>query len=220
MALQAQYTATPKIDFDVVTTADTSFTQPTIANTATVFTAGANGSRIDNILMSAIGTTVAGAVRLFICKGFKGKNIVSITSSGTTCTVTTETAHGLIGSDTVTIQGCDPIEFNVKNATITVLTPTTFTYSFTLSSNVSANVVGYYSSTRVATSAKYSLLKETIFTAITPSTTVAAYNSQLSSILNPEMLPLILPAGFSLRATVSTTQTSSGIQITAVGGDF
>jgi hypothetical protein len=38
--------------------------------------------------------------------------------------------------------------------------------------------------------------------------------------LNPELLPLILPAGYSLRTTVSTTQTASGINVTVNGGDF
>ena len=216
----AIYTAAPKIDNAVATNADASLIQPTIANTGVVFTAGLNGSRIDSILASAIGTTVAGQLRLFVCKGDAGVEITSITSSTTTATVTTDVPHGLISGDTVTIQGAFPVEFNVKTATVTVATPTTFTYAIANISGVSARDVGYYTSTRVATSAQYSLLREITLTAVTPSATTAALNFQMSSATNPDLLPIILPAGYSLRTTVSTTQTSSGINVTAIGGDF
>jgi hypothetical protein len=220
MAITAQYSSIPKADGAIAITQDTSLTQPTIANVATVFTAGSSGSRIDNILISATGTTVAGQLRLFIAKGLHGKTITSITSSTTTATVTTSTAHNLITGDLITVQGASPIEFNVKSTAVTVLTSTTFTYQITSVSSVAADTVGYYSSTRLGTGIQYSLLKEITFAVVTPSTTVAAYNLQLSSFMNPEMLPLQLPAGYSLRATVSTTQTSSGINVTATGGDY
>ena len=220
MASSAQYVATPKIDSAVVTTADTSRTQPTIANTGVVFTAGASGSRIDQINLTGVGTTAASQLRLFVCKGNAGKAISSITSSTTTATVTTAAAHGLITGDTVTIQGCMPTEFNVKSASITVTSTTTFTYAITSVSSVPANTVGYYTSTRVATAAQYSLLKETPVTAITPSATISTFNSTLCSQYNPELFPIILPAGYSLRATVNDTQTGSGINVVAFGGDF
>lgn len=220
MAITAQYSSIPKADSGLAITADSSLTLPTISNVATVFTAGSFGSRIDNILISAVGTTVAGQLRLFISKGLAGKTITSITSATTTATVTTSTAHNLVTGDLITVQGTSPIEFNVKAVPVTVLTTTTFTYQITSVSSVAADTVGYYSSTRLGTSIQYSLLKEITFPVVTPSTTVAAYNLQLSSFMNPEMLPLQLPAGYSLRATVSTTQTSSGINITATGGDY
>jgi hypothetical protein len=220
MAATAQYSATPKVDNALVLTADSSLSQPAVANTGIVFTAGALGSRIDNILLSAIGTTVAGQLRLFITKGIAGKTISSITSSTTTATVTTATAHGLTTGDLVTIQGCSPIEFNVKSVAISVVTSTSFTYQITSVSSASADVVGYYATTRPDASIKNSLLKEITFGVITPSATTPAFNTQLSSFLNPEILPILLPAGFSLRATVSTTQTSAGINVTAIGGDF
>ena len=220
MASSAQYVATPKIDSAVVTTADTSRTQPTIANTGVVFTAGASGSRIDQINLTGVGTTVASQLRLFVCKGLEGKAISSITSATTTATVTTATAHGLITGDTVTIQGCNPIEFNVKSATITVTSTTTFTYVIPTVASVAANVVGYYSSTRVATAAQYSLLREIPIVAITPSATISVFNTTLCSQYNPELFPIILPDGYSLRATVNDTQTGSGINVVAFGGDF
>lgn len=220
MAALAQYTATPKLDFANVLTADASLTQPTIANTGVVFTAGNLGSRIDSIQISSTVTTSAGQLRLFICKGFPGKTISAITSSATTATVTTATAHGLITGDTVTIQGCNPPEFNVKSVSIIVTSTTAFTYTIVSVAGVAATDIGYYSSTRVATSAQYALLREITFSAVTLSTTQAAYNAQYTSVLTPDLLPIILPAGFSLRTSVSVTQTSPGITITAIGGDF
>jgi hypothetical protein len=220
MAALAQYTSTPKLDFATVLTADASLTQPTIANTGIVFTAGNLGSRIDNIQISSTVTTAAGQLRLFICKGFPGKTISSITSSSTIATLTTSAAHGLITGDTVTVQGCNPPEFNVKSASITVTSTTAFTYTITAVNGVSATDIGYYSSTRVATSAQYALLREITFSAITQSTSTASYNVQYTSVLTPDLLPIILPAGYSLRTSVSVTQTSPGITVTAIGGDF
>ena len=220
MASTAQYSAVPKADNALVLTADASLTQPAVANVGVVFTAGNSGSRIDNILFSAVSTTVAGQLRLFITKGISGKTITSITSSGSTATVTTAIAHGLATGDLITVQGCTPFEFNVKSLAVTVLSTTTFTYQIVSVNNFSADSIGYYSTTRADASIKNSILKEITFAAVTPSATTPNFNYQLSSFLNPELLPILLPAGFSLRASVSTTQTSSGINVTAIGGDF
>lgn len=67
MATSAQYASTVRA----------AAAQVSVANTArngtgaivTVFTAGANGSRIDDISIDAIATTTAGVVRLFINDG-------------------------------------------------------------------------------------------------------------------------------------------------------
>lgn len=54
--------------------------------------------------------------------------ISSITRSGSTATVTTATAHGLITGDYVTISGAAQTEYNVT-ATVTVTSTTIFTYT-------------------------------------------------------------------------------------------
>jgi hypothetical protein len=67
MATTAQYASTVR----------TAQAQVSVANTArngtgtivTVFTAGASGSRIDDIYITATGTTTAGVVRLFLNDG-------------------------------------------------------------------------------------------------------------------------------------------------------
>lgn len=73
-----------------------SHAQATIANTGrdgsgtlvTVFTAGASGSRIDDLTIKATGTTTAGMIRLFLHDGtnarlWKEIPILAITPSGT-----------------------------------------------------------------------------------------------------------------------------------------
>lgn len=54
--------------------------------------------------------------------------------------------------------------------------------------------------------------------AVTSSTTAPAFAATLSSNVNANLMPLILPTGYSLRAAVSVTQT--GVRVTAQGGDF
>lgn len=70
--------------------------------------------------------------------------ITSITSSGTTATVTTSAAHGYSTSNSVAIAGASVGGFN-GTYTITVLTSTTFTYTLAASlSNASASTSQYY----------------------------------------------------------------------------
>lgn len=54
--------------------------------------------------------------------------------------------------------------------------------------------------------------------AVTSSTTAPAFQSTLSSNVNANLLPLVLPSGWSLRATTTVAQT--GVRVTALGGDF
>lgn len=54
--------------------------------------------------------------------------------------------------------------------------------------------------------------------AITSSTTAPAFQATLSSNVNANLMPLIIPTGHSLRATTSVSQT--GVRVTALGGDF
>lgn len=67
MATAAQYAATARTASTSVSTANTN--RNGTGTIATVFTAGASGSRIDDIYIVATGTTTAGVVRLFINDG-------------------------------------------------------------------------------------------------------------------------------------------------------
>jgi len=64
----------------------------------------------------------------------------------------------------------------------------------------------------------YILWQQVPVIAVTSSTTVPAFAAALSSNNNSNVMPLILPTGYSLRATTSVAQT--GIRVTAYGGDF
>jgi hypothetical protein len=67
MATSPNFAATPKVGAVGISSAETSRTAPT--NVGTVFTAGASGSRIDEINVVATGTTTANVVRLFLFDG-------------------------------------------------------------------------------------------------------------------------------------------------------
>lgn len=64
----------------------------------------------------------------------------------------------------------------------------------------------------------YSLWAQVPVIAVTSSTTAPAFQATLSSNVNANQLPLVLPTGWSLRATTSVAQT--GIRVIALGGDF
>ena len=86
MAAQAQYAATPKCGIGQVSTANTA--RDGTGTIATIFTAGANGSRIDAIDIKAVGTTTAGMIRLFIHDGTNARlltevPVTALTPSGT-----------------------------------------------------------------------------------------------------------------------------------------
>ena len=64
MASTPAFAATVNVgDGLVPATADTSRTAPT--HTTTVFTAGANGSKVEQIIYQGVGTTVAGGISVF-----------------------------------------------------------------------------------------------------------------------------------------------------------
>ena len=67
MASSPQYVATPKNGVAQATVANTA--RDGTGTLATVYTAGALGSRVDSLIIQATGTTTAGMIRLFISNG-------------------------------------------------------------------------------------------------------------------------------------------------------
>lgn len=76
--------------------------------------------------------------------GGAGQAVDTITHVGAVATVTTDAAHGLTTGDKVTFTGTAPSEYNVTNATVTVLTSTTFTYTIGGTPATNATDVGSY----------------------------------------------------------------------------
>ena len=216
MSNSAQYAVTVKQGFGTVTTADTSRTAPTVVSY--IMPSGQLGTRVDHINLTAIGTTVASQVRLFLVPGWVGATISSITFVGTTATVTTATNHGLTTGFKVTIQGALPFNYNINDVAITVTGLTTFTYTMTTTPTTNATTVGYFIYT--TNTPTYQLWQEVPLTAVTPSSSVSVYTSNLATSTSPSFMPLWLPSGWSVRATVNDTQTSSGVNIFMNGGDY
>ena len=93
MATSPQFAATPKASAAVLAaTADTSRTAPTTVGT--VFTAGASGSRIDEVWITAVAASTANQVRLFLFNGttyylLREVSITATTPSATVSAFTT-----------------------------------------------------------------------------------------------------------------------------------
>ena len=121
---------TPKASCVSIAAADTSRTTPT--NFGTLYTAGANGSKIDRVQVTAAGNTTAGVIRVFV---FDGTN--------------------------------------------------------------------------------YFLHSEHLVTAITPSTTVAAF--MLNIDYSQPSNEMFLPSGYSLRVSTNNAET---FKVCAFGGDY
>jgi hypothetical protein len=132
MASNPSYAATPKCGLGQVSIANTA--RDGTGTIATVFTAGANGSRIDAIDIKAVGTTTAGMIRLFIHDGTNAR-----------------------------------------------------------------------------------LLTEIPVTALTPSATLPSWEAQLNTNSMSQVLPIILPTNYSLRASTNNAET---FNVIAFGGDF
>lgn len=69
----------------------------------------------------------------------------------------------------------------------------------------------------VNTTANTHLIQEIPVTAVTPSATVAAFARVLNSSVNVDLLPIFLPAGYTLRAD---TTIANAFRVMAIGGDF
>lgn len=76
MALQAQYASTPKCAIGQVSVANTN--RDGTGTIATIFTAGANGSRIDAINLKALAATTAGMIRLFVHDGTNARLLTEL----------------------------------------------------------------------------------------------------------------------------------------------
>lgn len=102
MSVQAQYAATPKTAVAQVTTANTA--RDGTGTLATVFTAGASGSRIDDIAIIATGTTTAGMIRLFLHDGTNSRLWREVAVSAITPSATVSPFSSLLGSLALVLQ--------------------------------------------------------------------------------------------------------------------
>lgn len=66
MSTTAQYASIPRAEYAVLTVANTDRTGATAAGMVDLFTPGASGSRVDDILICSTSTSTAGAVAFFM----------------------------------------------------------------------------------------------------------------------------------------------------------
>jgi hypothetical protein len=64
----------------------------------------------------------------------------------------------------------------------------------------------------------YHLWQQIPIVAVTSSTTATAFSTTCSTNNCPNVMPMIIPTGYSLRATTTIAQT--GVKVIAYGGDF
>jgi hypothetical protein len=88
MATAAQYAATPRAALGQVVTANTA--RDGTGTIATIFTAGASGSRVDDIKIQALATTTAGVVRLFLHDGTNARLWQEVMVTATTPSTTVQ----------------------------------------------------------------------------------------------------------------------------------
>lgn len=64
----------------------------------------------------------------------------------------------------------------------------------------------------------YHLWQQIPIVAVTSSTTATAFSTTTSTNNSPNVMPMIIPTGYSLRATTTVAQT--GLKVLAYGGNF
>lgn len=87
MAAIPSYAAAPKMGVGQVSVANPN--RDGTGTLATIFTAGASGSRIDALALKAVGTTTAGMIRLFIHDGTDSRLLAELPVQAVTPAATT-----------------------------------------------------------------------------------------------------------------------------------
>lgn len=211
MTITAQYASVPKNGI-----AQLSVANPNVDGTGALVTVvvgspkTGGGARLDGLVIKAVGATTNGLIRLFLVKGRPLGDIASISFTTTTATVTTVLAHGLSTGQLLTQVGTLPDEYNVFDAAVTVLSPTTFTYPMASAPTTNATVLGAGTTTPAVLTAR--LLVEIPVSAVTPSAVTPSFT------VSPNIGSLILQQGWTLRA--STQKAELFNVIPTVCGDF
>ncbi|MDO9711036.1 hypothetical protein [Paracraurococcus lichenis] len=94
MATAPIFVATPKIALSTVTTANTA--RDGTGTLTTAFTAGANGSRVERITVTASVTTAAGTITIFVSDGTNNRLYREITVLVTTASTTSPAWSGTV----------------------------------------------------------------------------------------------------------------------------
>lgn len=228
---------TPKVTSDKITVANfakggtVAFgalgTSPTFT---TVFTAGANGSKIDQIKVRSIGLNSATVLRLFVHDGTANELVHEVTlnsvgSAGTAVTITTQTtgtnqfttsaAHGLVVGQMIYVTAVSTLTALTVNTKYYVsAVPSTTTFNLTTVAG-SAVTVGTTVSAATASATPYTNLELASLT---------DYDITLTKNTTETVVPIpYLPATYKINATVGTIGSAplnDGWQVTVFGADY
>lgn len=209
MSTQAQYATKARIGKVRISVANTNRDGTgTLGVLATASPVKGASSRIDRISIQATATTTAGMLRFFLVKGRPGETITSIAFSTTTATVTTNQPHGRVTGDKITMLNALPDQYNVVDTAITVISPTTFSYTMASAPTINAQAsdLGGYAWTPSTIDASF--FREVSVTAATPSASVQTFSGGMSSTnpVDQSYLPLIMEAGYSLRVSTHNAE--------------
>lgn len=102
MSTSSNYAATPRTAFAQATAANTA--RDGTGTIATVFVAGASGSRIDDIAIIATGTTTAGMVRLYLHDGTNARLWREVAVSAITPSATVSPFSSVLGNLALVLQ--------------------------------------------------------------------------------------------------------------------
>lgn len=114
MSTSAQYAATPRTAVAQVSTANTA--RDGTGTLATVFTAGASGSRIDDLTIAAVATTTAGMVRLFLHDGTNARLWKEIAVSAITPSATVSVFSSSLSNQSLILQSGWSLRASTHNA--------------------------------------------------------------------------------------------------------
>jgi hypothetical protein len=114
MATTPNFAAIPRCSAVSISTADTSRTAPT--NVGTLFTAGANGSRIDEIDITAAGNSTANVVRIFIFNGTTYFLLQEILITGITPSASVNSFSTAISFNSLVIPSGSSVRVTTNNA--------------------------------------------------------------------------------------------------------
>lgn len=114
MSITANYAATPRSALGQVSTANTN--RDGTGTIATIFTAGASGSRIDDITIIATGTTTAGMVRLFLHDGTNARLWAEVPVSAATPSGTVQAFTASLLNQSLILPGAWSLRASTHNA--------------------------------------------------------------------------------------------------------
>jgi hypothetical protein len=114
MALAPQYAATPINSAVNIATANTA--RDGSGTLGTLITASGNGMRVDDIYVTATGTTTAGTVRIFLSNGTTNYLIQELIVSAVTVSATVPAWSQPINNKGLVLQSGWSLKFSTQNA--------------------------------------------------------------------------------------------------------